>query len=121
MRTPSRTVSLPWESVQDFVARALAAYPSVHPVVEQFRARGVSRPVELTDPNDITFALAVIEAWEAQPGGEELRRESRSFGGRFVMCRTATPFAGGVQLMLAVPSAVHLVPAVADQQVRRPE
>jgi hypothetical protein len=49
----------------------------VHPVVEQFRARGVSRPVELLDPSDRTFALAVIEAWAAQdalpPGIRELR------------------------------------------------
>jgi hypothetical protein len=58
----SRTVTLPWESAQDFVARALAAYPTVHPVVEHFRAVGTARPVDLTDPNNGTFALAVIEA-----------------------------------------------------------
>jgi hypothetical protein len=72
VQTPSRMVSLPWESAQDFVARCIAAYPTVHPVVEEFRARGVSRPVELTDPNDRTFALAVIEAWSAQVGEAEL-------------------------------------------------
>jgi hypothetical protein len=72
VQTPSRLVSMPWESAQDFVARALAAYPTTHPVVEQFRARGVSRPIELTDPNDRTFALAVIEAWAAQAGEAEL-------------------------------------------------
>jgi hypothetical protein len=72
VRTPSKMVSLPWESAQDFVGRALAAYPTVHPVVEQFRARGVSRPVELLDANDRTFALAVIEEWSAQAGEDEL-------------------------------------------------
>jgi hypothetical protein len=72
VRTPSKTVSLPWESAQDFVGRALAAYPTVHPVVEQFRARGVSRPVELLDANDRTFVLAVIEAWAAQVGHDDL-------------------------------------------------
>jgi hypothetical protein len=72
VRTPSRIVSLPWESAQDFVARALAAYPTVHPVVERFRAVGVSQLVELLDPNERTFALAVIEAWTAQVGADEL-------------------------------------------------
>lgn len=57
---------MPWESAQNFVGRALAAYPTVHPVVEQFRAVGVSRPVELTDANDRTFVLAVIDAWATQ-------------------------------------------------------
>jgi hypothetical protein len=72
VQTPSRVVSLPWKSAQDFVARCIAAYPTTHPVVERFRARGVSRPVELTDPNDCTFALAVIEAWNAQAGEADL-------------------------------------------------
>jgi hypothetical protein len=72
VRTPSQTVSLPWESAQEFVGRALAAYPTVHPVVEQFRARGVSRPVELLDADDRTFVLAVIEAWGAQVGEDDL-------------------------------------------------
>ncbi len=72
VRTPSRMVSLPSESAQDFLARALAAYPTVHPVVERFRAVGVSRAVELLDPNDRTFCLAVIEAWSAQIGADEL-------------------------------------------------
>jgi hypothetical protein len=65
-------VSLPWESAQEFVGRALAAYPTAHPVVEQFRGRGVSRPVELLDANDVTFALAVCEAWTAQIGDDDL-------------------------------------------------
>ena len=69
---PSRTVTLPWQSAQDLVVRALAAYPAVHQVVEQFRAVGTSRPVELSDPNDRTFVLAVIEAWAAQIGMEAL-------------------------------------------------
>jgi hypothetical protein len=56
----------------DFQARALAAYPTVHRAVERFRAVGTSRPVELTDPNDRTFVLAVIEAWAAQVGEDEL-------------------------------------------------
>jgi hypothetical protein len=72
LRTPTQMVSIPWESAQDFVGRALAAYPTVHPVVEQFRAVGVSRPVELTDPNDVTFVLAVIEVWAAQLGYDAL-------------------------------------------------
>jgi hypothetical protein len=72
VRTRSKIVSLPWESAQDFVGRALAAYPTVHPVVEQFRAGGVSRPLELLDPNHRTFCLAVIEAWSAQIGTDEL-------------------------------------------------
>ncbi len=69
---PSRTVTLPWQSAQDFVVGALVAYPAVHQVVEQFRAVGTSRPVELSDPNDRTFVLAVIEAWAAQVGMEAL-------------------------------------------------
>jgi hypothetical protein len=72
VRTTSRTVTLPWQSAQDFVARALAAYPTVHPVVDHFRAVGTARPVDLTDPNNGTFALAVIEAWAAQVGDEAL-------------------------------------------------
>jgi hypothetical protein len=40
--------------------------------VEQFRAVGVSRPVDLTDPADRAFALGVIEGWSAQIGEEEL-------------------------------------------------
>jgi len=69
---PSRTVTLPWQSAQDFVVRALAAYPAVHQVVEQFRAVGTSRPVGLSDPNDRMFVLAVIEAWAAQVGTDAL-------------------------------------------------
>jgi hypothetical protein len=48
VQTPSRLLSLPWESAQEFLARCIAAYPTVHPLVEQFRAVGVSRPVDLT-------------------------------------------------------------------------
>jgi hypothetical protein len=62
---------MPWESAQDFAGRALAAYPTVHPVVEQVRARGVSRPVELLDADDVTFVLAVCEAWAVQVGEDQ--------------------------------------------------
>ena len=88
VRTPSKMVTLPWESAQDFVARAIAAYPTTHPLVEHFRAVGVSRPVDLTDPGDQTFGLAVIEAWSAQvdeadlpPGITELRDALREDAG----------------------------------------
>jgi hypothetical protein len=40
--------------------------------VEQFRAVGVSRPVDLTDPADRAFALGVIAGWAAQVGEDEL-------------------------------------------------
>jgi hypothetical protein len=40
----------------------------VHPAVERFRAVGTSRPVDLSDANDRTFLLAVIEAWAALGG-----------------------------------------------------
>jgi len=69
VQTPSRLLSLPWESAQEFLARCIAAYPTVHPLVEQFQAVGVSRPVDLTDPSDVDFALAVIDAWTADAGG----------------------------------------------------
>ena len=72
VQTPSRLLSFPWESAQEFLARCLAAYPTVHPLVEQFRAVGVSRPVDLTDPGDRAFALGVIEGWAAQVGEDEL-------------------------------------------------
>jgi len=72
VQTPSRLLSFPWESAQEFLAHCLAAYPTVHPLVEQFRAVGVSRPVDLTDPGDRDFALAVIDAWTAQAGDENL-------------------------------------------------
>jgi hypothetical protein len=72
VRTPSRTVTLPWDSAQAFQARCIAAYPKVHPVVEHFRAVGTSRPVEMLDASDRTFALAVIEAWAAQVGEKKL-------------------------------------------------
>jgi hypothetical protein len=70
IQTPSRIVSMPWDSAQALQAHLIAAYPTVHPVVDRFRAVGVSRPVELVDPDDRTFVLAVIEAWAAQAGDE---------------------------------------------------
>ena len=72
VQTPSRLLAFPWESAQEFLERCIAAYPTVHPLVEQFRAVGVSRPVVLTDPADRAFALGVIEGWSAQVGEEEL-------------------------------------------------
>ena len=72
VQTPSRLLSVPWESAQEFLGRCIAAYPTVHPLVEQFRAVGVSRPVDLTDLGDRAFALGVIEGWAAQVGEDEL-------------------------------------------------
>ena len=72
VQTPSRLLSVPWESAQEFLARCIAAYPTVHPLVEQFRAVGISRPVDLTDPGDRAFALGVIDGWAAQVGTDEL-------------------------------------------------
>ena len=72
VQTPSRLLSLPWESALEFLARCIAAYPTLHPLVEQFRAVGISRPVDLTDPGDRAFALGVIEGWAAQVGKDEL-------------------------------------------------
>ncbi len=72
VQTPSLLLSVPWESAQEFLGRCLAAYPTVHPLVTQFRAVGVSRPVDLTDPGDRAFALGVIEGWAAQVGEGEL-------------------------------------------------
>ena len=72
VQTPSRTVTLSWEAREDLVARLIAAYPTTHPVVWQFRSVGTSRPLELNDPNDMTFVLAVIDAWALEAGEEEL-------------------------------------------------
>jgi hypothetical protein len=72
VQTPTRLLSFPWESAQEFLARCIAAYPTLHPLVEQFRAVGVSRPVDLTDLGDRAFALGVIEGWAAQVGEDEL-------------------------------------------------
>jgi hypothetical protein len=72
VQTPSRLLSLPWECVQELLARRTASYPTVHPLVEQLRAVGVSRPVDLTDLGDRAFALGVIEGWAAQVGEDEL-------------------------------------------------
>jgi hypothetical protein len=72
VQTPSRLLSFPWDSAQEFLARCIAAYPTVHPLVEQFRAVGVSRPVDLTDLGDRAFALGVIERWAAQVGEDAL-------------------------------------------------
>ena len=52
----------------------IAAYPTVHPVVDRFRAVGTSRPVDLHDPGDRDFALAVIDAWAADVGEDALPR-----------------------------------------------
>jgi hypothetical protein len=60
------------ECAQEFLARCIAAYPTVHPLVEQFRAVGVSKPIDLTDLGDRAFALGVIEGWTAQVGEDEL-------------------------------------------------
>jgi hypothetical protein len=72
VQTPSHLLSFPWESAQEFLVRCVAASPTVHPLVEKFRGAGVSLPVELIDPGDRDFALAVIDAWTAQAGGEDL-------------------------------------------------
>jgi hypothetical protein len=72
VRTPSQTVTLSWDAAQQLVARMLAAYPTTHAVVDQFRAVRVSRPVELLDANDRTFVLAVIDAWAKAVGEGEL-------------------------------------------------
>jgi hypothetical protein len=72
VRTPSRLLAFPWESAQEFLTRCIAAYPTVHPLVDQFRRVGVSRPVDLTDPADRAFALGVIEGWAAQVGEDGL-------------------------------------------------
>ena len=71
-QTSSRLVALPWESAQAFLAHCIDAYPTVHPVVERFRAVGVSCPVDLTDLGDRAFAMGVIEGWAAQVGEDEL-------------------------------------------------
>jgi hypothetical protein len=77
VQTPSQTVTLPWESAQDFVARCIAAYPTVHPLVDRFRAVGTSRPVDLLDPGDRDFALAVIDVWAADVGDDDLPPRDR--------------------------------------------
>jgi hypothetical protein len=85
VQTPSRLLASPWESAQEFLERCIAAYPTVHPLVTQFRTVGVSRPVDLTDLGDRAFALGVIEGWAAQvrtnelpPGIAELRDTLRA-------------------------------------------
>ena len=72
VQLPLRLLSFPWESAQELLARCIATYPTVHPLVQQFRAVGVSRPVDLTDLGDRAFALGVIEGWAAQVGEDEL-------------------------------------------------
>ena len=72
VQTPFRLLAFPWESAQEFLARCIAAYPTEHPLVTQFKAVGVSRPVDLTDPADCAFALGVIEGWVAQVGKDQL-------------------------------------------------
>jgi hypothetical protein len=68
VRTPSQMVTLSWDAAQQLVARMLAAYPTTHAIVDQFRAVGGSRPVEVLDANDRTFVLAVIDAWAKAVG-----------------------------------------------------
>jgi hypothetical protein len=36
VQTPSRLLTFPWESAQQFLERCTTAYPTVHPLVEQF-------------------------------------------------------------------------------------
>jgi hypothetical protein len=71
VRTPSRMVLLPWQSAQDVLAWALAPIPRSIPS-SSYSCVGVSRDVELLDPDDRTFCLAVIEAWSAQIREDEL-------------------------------------------------
>jgi hypothetical protein len=56
--------------------------PDIASLVEQFRAVGVSRPVDLTDLDDRVFALGVIDAWaetdELPPEIAELREALRA-------------------------------------------
>jgi hypothetical protein len=84
VETPPRTVMLSWPERQELLAHLIAAYPTSHPVVWQFRRVGTSRPLELHDPNDMAFVLAVIDAWmldigeQALPDGiQELRSALR--------------------------------------------
>jgi hypothetical protein len=79
VQTPSRLLAFPWASAQEFLARCIAAYPTEHPLVTQFKAVGVSRPVDLTDPADQAFALGVIEGWARRSASTRCRRGSRSF------------------------------------------
>jgi hypothetical protein len=72
VRMPPRTVALSWVARQDLLARLIAGYPTTHRVVWQFRSVGTSRPVELLDPNDMMFVLAVIDAWALDVGEEAL-------------------------------------------------
>jgi len=72
VQTPSRTVTLSWRAREDLVARLIAAYPTTHPVVWEFRSVGTSRPLGLHDPNDITFVLAVMDAWALDVGEQAL-------------------------------------------------
>jgi hypothetical protein len=77
VQTPSRTVTLSWAAREDLVARLIAAYPTTHRVVWEFRSVGTSRPLELLEPNDMTFVLAVIDAWALEAGEGELPKDIR--------------------------------------------
>jgi hypothetical protein len=77
VQTPSRTVTLSWAAREDLVARLIAAYPTTHRVVWEFRSVGTSRPLELLEPNDMTFVLAVIDAWALEAGEGELPEDIR--------------------------------------------
>jgi hypothetical protein len=74
VQTPSRTITLSWAARENLVARLIAAYPTTHQVVSKFEDLGTTEPVKLSEPNDMTFVLAVIDAW-ALEAGEDLLPE----------------------------------------------
>jgi hypothetical protein len=65
-------ITLSWREREQLVARMIAAYPTTHRVVGPFRSVGTSRPLELVDPNDMTFVLAVVDAWALDVGDDEI-------------------------------------------------
>jgi hypothetical protein len=74
VETPSRTVTLSWDAREGLVARLLAAYPTTHQVVSKFEGLDTAGAVKLSEPNDMTFVLAVIDVW-ALEAGEDLLPE----------------------------------------------
>jgi hypothetical protein len=46
VRTLSQIVTMPWQSAQDFIGHALAAYPTTHRVVEQQQEQASESPPE---------------------------------------------------------------------------